>query len=118
MGSVRAALRHFFISRKKSAEKKDRLVMQDATERQDFRMPDLATITDRQRSALYPDLFSVALERENELLYCKQRSGSGLVTLALRHSALNDAQVRDLNEFRLDQYTLCGFYDLSYLQEH
>ena len=91
--------------------------MQDATERQDFRMPDLATITERQRSALYPNLFSVALERENEPLYCKRRSGSGLVAMALRHSALNDAQVRELNEFRLDQYTLCGFYDLASLQE-
>ena len=91
--------------------------MQDATERQDFRMPDLATITEWQRSALYPNLFSVALERENEPLYCKRRSGSGLVAMALRHSATNDAQVRELNEFRLDQYTLCGFYDLADRQE-
>lgn len=92
--------------------------MQDATEWQDFRMPDLATITERQKSALYPELFSVAPEREDELLYFKRRSGSGLVVIALRHSALTEPQARALNEFRLDQYTLCGFYDLSYLQAH
>jgi hypothetical protein len=117
MGAVIAVLRHFFSSGKKIAEKKDQLAMQDATERQDFRMPDLATITERQGSALYPNLFSAALERENAPLYFKRRSGSGLVSMALRHSALNAAQVRELNEFRLDQYTLCGFYDLAYLQE-
>src|SRR6476661_3487201 len=81
-------------------------------------MSDLPTITERQRNALYPDLFSGAAESEKDLLYFKRRPGSGLVTIALRHSALTEPQARALNEFRLDQYTLCGFYDLSYLQAH
>jgi hypothetical protein len=81
-------------------------------------MSDLPTITERQRNALYRELFPVNAESEKNLLYFKRRPGSSLVTIALRHSALTEPQVRALNEFRLDQYTLCGFYDLRYLRDH
>ena len=109
-------LRHLF-SRTKSSGNEPSTAVRDLQEQQDFRMSDLPTITERQRNALYRELVSAA-ESEKDLLYCKRRLGSGLVAIALRHSALTEPQTRALNEFRLDQYTLCGFYDLSYLQEH
>ena len=110
-------LRHLF-SRTKTSGKEPPAAAYDAQEQQEFHMSDLPTITERQRNALYPELFSGAAESEKDLLYFKRRPGSGLVTIALRHSALTEPHTRALNEFRLDQYTLCGFYDLSYLQAH
>src|SRR5262249_1901946 len=48
-------------------------------------------------------------------LYFRQRPGSGLITVALKHNSLTKAQLRALGEFRVDQYALSGFYDPKYL---
>ncbi|HEY7094544.1 MAG TPA: hypothetical protein VH393_15280 [Ktedonobacterales bacterium] len=121
MRSVGAGLRQFF-SRKTNQAKKDlvdaQVDAQAAVGQENLVLPDLNAVLKRQKHALYPEVLSVAPGQEAGLLYFKRRVGSGLIATALRHSSLTEPQIRALNEFRLDQYTLCGFYDLQYLRDH
>jgi hypothetical protein len=47
----------------------------------------------------------------------RTRRGAGLTTVALRHGALTPHQRAALGEFRLQQFALCGWYDLEVIAE-
>ncbi len=65
----------------------------------------------QQLHAAYPLLFAGPSEQEGGLAYQRQRAHTGLQTIAVRHDALSEHQLRSLGRFRLHQYVLCGFYD-------
>lgn len=68
-----------------------------------------------QTQARYPQLLIEAPEHADGVVYRRVRDGTGLVITALRHDALGPAQAEALAEFRLQQYVLCGWYDLDAL---
>ncbi|HET8907796.1 MAG TPA: hypothetical protein VFN11_12615 [Ktedonobacterales bacterium] len=80
--------------------------------------PELAALRavymDEQRQALYPDLF---MTPANEQLFRAERAGSGLMTMAMRHRTLTSRQRAALGVFRLQQFALCGWYDLAVIFE-
>ncbi len=63
-----------------------------------------------QRQARYPDLFTTPAEAP---LLHRVRSGTGLVSMAIRHGSLTARQRAALGVFRLQQFALCGWYDLA-----
>lgn len=63
-----------------------------------------------QRQARYPDLFTTPAEAP---LLRRVRSGTGLVSMAIRHGSLTARQRAALGVFRLQQFALCGWYDLT-----
>lgn len=65
---------------------------------------------EQQRQARYPDLFPASAAQQ---AYHHLRSQSGLVTVALRHGTLTARQGAALGIFRLQQFALCGWYDLA-----
>lgn len=69
-----------------------------------------------QTQARYPQLLIEAPARADGVVYRRVRDGTGLVITALRHDALAPAQAEALAEFRLQQYVLCGWYDLDALE--
>lgn len=73
-----------------------------------------AVYMDEQRQALYPDLF---MTPANEQLFRAERAGSGLMTMAMRHRNLTSRQRAALGVFRLQQFALCGWYDLAVIFE-
>jgi hypothetical protein len=75
-------------------------------------------IRERQTAALYPELLSLPHHHHDQALYARSRPHIGIVAVALRHSDLTSAQMRALDEFRLDQYLLCGFYNEDYVETH
>ncbi len=68
----------------------------------------LARIKAYQQQAKYPHLLTSA-----GALYRRVRPGSGLVIVAHEHGALQPAQRSALGEFRLHQYLLWRWFDLS-----
>jgi hypothetical protein len=75
-------------------------------------------IRDRQASARYPELLCLTPRQHDQAIYERRRPYTDIVAVALRHDDLSDAQMRALDEFRLDQYLLCGFYDAAYIDAH
>jgi hypothetical protein len=109
-------MRFFFGNR--LSRVKDPMAVRSKTRHEDSVVLSLDAMMERQKRAQYPELLSVASPQEAGPLYDRRRSGSGLIAVARRHSGLTDAQKSALSEFRLDQYTLCGFYDQEYLRDH
>jgi hypothetical protein len=70
---------------------------------------------ERQRYALYPALLGTPLKAPTNVIYSRLRQGSGALTVAIRQDALTEQQQRELGEFRLHQYALCGWYDVPTL---
>jgi hypothetical protein len=70
----------------------------------------LAAYAAMQRRASYPGLFAAGVEPP---LVARTRTGVGLRTVALRHGALTPQQRTALGAFRLQQFALCGWYDLG-----
>lgn len=69
---------------------------------------------DEQRQARYPDLFATLAEAP---LFRRERSGSGLVSVAVRQRTLTGRQRGALGVFRLQQFALCGWYDLEEIRK-
>lgn len=65
-----------------------------------------------QRQARYPDLFTASASAGAPLLH-RVRAGTGLVSMALRHGSLTARQRAALGVFRLQQFALCSWYDLT-----
>jgi hypothetical protein len=63
-----------------------------------------------QRLARYPDLFLTPAEAP---LLRRVRSGTGLVSMAIQQRSLTTRQRAALGVFRLQQFALCGWYDLA-----
>jgi hypothetical protein len=63
-----------------------------------------------QRETAYPDLFTPV---DDEPLAQRVRVGASLVTTVLRHGDLTRRQRAALGVFRLQQFALCDWYDLS-----
>ncbi len=68
-----------------------------------------------QTQARYPELLIEAPARAGGVIYRRIREGTELVVTALRHVALTPSQAHALAEFRLQQYVLCGWYNLEAL---
>jgi hypothetical protein len=67
---------------------------------------------------LYPELLSLSAQQHRRALYVRRRPYTDVVAIALRHADLTTEQLCALNEFRLDQFQLCGFYDQEYVNAH
>ncbi len=63
-----------------------------------------------QRQARYPDLFMTPADAP---LLRHVRAGTGLASMAIRHGSLTARQRAALGVFRLQQFALCGWYDLA-----
>jgi hypothetical protein len=77
----------------------------------------VSALRTRQLHARYPLL----LRRDGlgeGVLRWKRHAGIGLVSVAIRQSALDGRQREALGEFRLHQYLLCGLYDAAYAMRH
>jgi ubiquinone/menaquinone biosynthesis C-methylase UbiE len=72
----------------------------------------LATIRAHQAQARYPALLQL-WNQEEGVLYRKEHSNVGLITIAVEQEALDEQALRALGEFRLHQYLLCGWYDAA-----
>ena len=70
----------------------------------------------QQTQARYPELLIEAPARRDAVVYRRVREGTGLVITAICHFGLTPAQARSLAEFRLQQYVLCGWYELDALE--
>ena len=51
-------------------------------------------------------------------VYWRQRRGTGLLSVAVRHATLSPAQLRSLGEFRLHQFVLSRLYDAAFVVRH
>src|SRR5215831_1875889 len=68
-----------------------------------------------QAIARYPELLGGPWNEST--LYQRDREGTDLTVVAIRHAALSPAQAAALSEFRMQQYVLWGWYDLRILSE-
>lgn len=71
----------------------------------------LFAIRTAQAQARYPSLLEGL--RSHSLLAPVQRTGSGLITVAVEQRELGKAALAALGAFRLQQYQLCRWYDLQ-----
>ena len=70
----------------------------------------------RQMQARYRALTAIATKGKN-LIYLRHRP-SGLWIYAIRHDQLDADALHEFGEFRLDQYSLAGFYETAKIAEH
>jgi hypothetical protein len=73
----------------------------------------MASLRTDQREAIYPELLAGPWSGEHTVLVQRTRTELELHTVVLRHSALSTDQLQALGEFRLQQFLLCGWYDLN-----